>query len=203
MITGDGSVRGVVYCTAIPLPQGKRAAVTSATAASRPDQTTSLRERAVLKVLHSAASRYRPGWLTAQPEDIAHRAYEKLRPRLDAGHVLEDAYLRRTAYTVCIDLVRSERAELRRRQSWGHPAGERQVSPEAAASARQVATHIADCLDALPETRRRVAVLYLQGHGATDISSVLEQPYKRIENLVYRALASLRKCLTTKGVVPP
>lgn len=177
--------------------------MTSPTAAVESRKTTSLRERAVLKVLQSAAARYRPAWLTAQAEDIAHRAYEKLRPRIDAGDVLEDAYLRRTVYTVCIDLVRSERAERRRREAWGHPAGERQVSPEAAASAQQVAAHISDCLDALPDARRRVAVLYLQGHGATDISSVLDEPYKRVENLVYRALAALRKCLTGKGVTPP
>lgn len=70
------------------------------------------------------------------------------------------------------------------------------------ACAAEVARHIGDCLQALPESRRRVAVLYLQGHGATEISALLGEEYKRIENLVYRALAALRKCLLGKGVSP-
>ena len=181
---------------------GMRGATGRGDARERPSRGQQL-DQTVLDALRAAARRHRPAWLGADSDDIAHRAYEKLRPRLEAGERLSSAYLRRTAYTVCIDLVRSERAEQRRREDWGHPALGGQRSPEALASAREVAEHISDCVAALPDARRRAAVLYLQGHGATEIASLLHEPYKRVENLVYRALAALRKCLGAKGVSPP
>jgi RNA polymerase sigma-70 factor (ECF subfamily) len=50
--------------------------------------------------------------------------------------------------------------------------------------------------------RRLAVTLYLQGHTVAEAASILEWPFKRTENLIYRGLADLRACLRCKGLRP-
>ena len=45
-------------------------------------------------------------------------------------------------------------------------------------------------------------MLHLQGHSVPDAARLLGWPAKRTENLVYRGLADLRRCLIAKGHTP-
>ena len=58
------------------------------------------------------------------------------------------------------------------------------------------------CLEQLPESRRLPVVLHLQGFAPTEVSRVLNAPGKRVENLIYRGLIALRRCMAEKGHAP-
>ena len=72
--------------------------------------------------------------------------------------------------------------------------------PERIAASREVGRGIQDCLSQMSRERRLAVTLYLQGHSVPEASRVLDWSAKRTENLVYRGLADLRECLTSKGM---
>jgi RNA polymerase sigma-70 factor (ECF subfamily) len=45
-------------------------------------------------------------------------------------------------------------------------------------------------------------MLHLQGHSLDEICAMLEEPRKKVENLAYRGLADLRRCLKARGIEP-
>ena len=61
---------------------------------------------------------------------------------------------------------------------------------------------IRDCLGGLAEPRRLAVLLHLEGFRAEEASRVLHWDVKRVQNLIYRGLADLRRCLEGKGLVP-
>ena len=81
------------------------------------------------------------------------------------------------------------------------PADQVIAGAEAPAAA-EVGRGIRDCLGNLVRDRRLAVALYLQGHGVPDASRLLAWSAKRTENLVYRGLSDLRRCLTDKGLAP-
>jgi RNA polymerase sigma-70 factor, ECF subfamily len=48
--------------------------------------------------------------------------------------------------------------------------------------------------------RRHAVTLNLQGHSVPDIGRLLGWTAKKAENLVYRGMADLRSCLSSKGI---
>jgi RNA polymerase sigma-70 factor (ECF subfamily) len=42
--------------------------------------------------------------------------------------------------------------------------------------------------------------MYLHGHSVAEVAALLGWRFKKAENLVYRGLADLRRCLATKGL---
>lgn len=44
--------------------------------------------------------------------------------------------------------------------------------------------------------------LHLQGHSVPEVGALLAWTVKKAENLVYRGLADLRSCLSSKGLQP-
>jgi RNA polymerase sigma-70 factor (ECF subfamily) len=44
--------------------------------------------------------------------------------------------------------------------------------------------------------------LHLHGHSLVEAARILDWAAKQTENLVYRGLADLRKCLLAKGIRP-
>lgn len=74
--------------------------------------------------------------------------------------------------------------------------------PATTTAAAEVGRGIRDCLAGMVRDRRLAVALYLQGHGVPDASRLLAWPTKRTENLIYRGLADLRRCLIDKGLNP-
>lgn len=120
--------------------------------------------------------------------------------------VFTASYLRRVAYSTLVDEIRRRR---RRRESpLEEPDGNARdpispaPSPHATAEGRRISESIHGCLQGLLEDRRRAVTLHLQGHSVPQAAEILGWKPKRTENLVYRGLADLRQCLTTKGLNP-
>ena len=84
-----------------------------------------------------------------------------------------------------------------------HPnPGSPSAGPQRQSRANEIGEAILDCLDGVVASRRRCAALYLQGHTVPEIARLLEYPESRVNNLVYRGIADLRRCLEKKGVQP-
>lgn len=79
-----------------------------------------------------------------------------------------------------------------------HAAG----NPERAGADLEIRRALRDCLAGLIRPRRLAVTMHLQGHSIQESARLLDWPSKRIDNLVYRGLGDLRRCLSTKGITP-
>ena len=123
-------------------------------------------------------------------------------PEGEGKPALTPSYLHKVAQTTLID-------ELRRIRRKGEtaldevPASSTPIAPadpERLAISREIGRGIQDCLGAMARDRRLAVTLYLQGHSVPESARLLDWPPKRTENLVYRGLADLRDCLSSKGM---
>jgi RNA polymerase sigma-70 factor (ECF subfamily) len=154
-----------------------------------------------------AVRRVCPPWLSAQSDDIVQVAVLRVMDLARRGEGtlgLRSSYLWRVAYSVTVDEIR----RLRRRREVGleDAAAAADSAPSADPERRQAAARIArglrDCLERLVEDRRLALTLHLQGHSVPEAAALLGWGLKKVENLVYRGLADLRRCLTSKGLTP-
>jgi RNA polymerase sigma-70 factor, ECF subfamily len=158
--------------------------------------------------LARAVARVCPPWLSAQADDIVQaalmRVMEILRAR-EGNQALSSSYLWKTAYSATVDEIRRQR---RRREvsledgAVEATAASRHPDPEAARAAQEIGRELQDCLRRLVEARRLAVVLHLQGHTGPEVARLLGWSEKRVENLIYRGLADLRRCLDAKGLRP-
>jgi len=154
--------------------------------------------------LRACVGRYRPAWLDANADDMVQAAWMRIRRHLDEGNEPPGAsLLARAAYCTVVDEIRRRR---RRREVplddvlVGRAAGG--ADPEQAASDRDTRRGIVDCLSRTTRERRLAVTLYLLGHSVPDAARILAWNPKRAENMVFRGLADLRKCLAAKGLAP-
>lgn len=158
-----------------------------------------------------AVARVCPRWLANQRDDLVQTAMMRVMhivqsqaPRPEGDAPLASSYLHKVAYSVLVDEIRS--VTRRQETDLDHPAVDRSAvvdrDPEREAASREIGLGIQDCLSQLNEDRRLAVTLYLQGHSVPDAARLLDWPAKRTENLVYRGLADLRACLSTKGLRP-
>lgn len=101
-----------------------------------------------------------------------------------------------------VDEIRRHRRR-REESAEGKPdvAGDRSDgNPESAVAAREVAEGLRACLGNLHAPRKLAVTLYLQGHSVPEAASIMKWGAKRAENLVFRGLADLRRCLSMKGL---
>ena len=61
---------------------------------------------------------------------------------------------------------------------------------------------IRDCLSRMSANRGLAVTLYLQGHTAPETGRILGWSLRKTENLIFRGMADLRRCLAGKGVTP-
>lgn len=128
----------------------------------------------------------------------------KIQQKSEGNREFKASYLWRVAYSALIDEIR------RRRRRREEPLEQEQLdsiaeargNPERHYRGRQVGAAIQDCLRRLLRPRRLAVTLYLQGYGVPETANLLGWQRKRAENLVYRGLADLRRCLEGKGVRP-
>ena len=168
-----------------------------------PDELEDLRVRIL-----AAVRRACPGRLSAQVDDIVQTVLARLvlAPRSGEGNPRFSAmYIRKAAYGATVDELR--RLGRRREDPLDVEAeadriASRDAGPEKVAASAEIGRGIRECLTRLVRPRRLAVTLYLQGCSVPESAGLLGWSAKRTENLVYRGLADLRRCLTTKGMRP-
>lgn len=152
-----------------------------------------------------AVERTCPRWLAAEADDLVQNAMIRvleIRRRREGEAEFSSFYLRRAAYSVVVD-------EIRRRRRRGEvpleaegeeppvPAG--RPDPERVSEGRELGRAIRECLGTLVRPRRLAVTLHLQGHRIKEVGQLMAWGAKKAENLIYRGLADLRRCLEEKG----
>ena len=181
---------------------GSNAAVRAADVLE-PAALEDLRRRIVAAVRRTCPTR-----LAAQMDDIVQTVLARLllSPRRGEGNpVFSSMYLTKAVYGATVDEIR--RLGRRREDSLEAVAEADSMAapdagPERRAASAEVARGIRECLAKLVQPRRLAVTLYLQGCSVPEASGLLRWPVKKTENLVYRGLAGLRRCLTMKGFQP-
>ena len=167
------------------------------------EQIADIRARLV-----KAVGRVCPPWLSAQADDLVQVALLRVLDARKGGEGiagLSSSYLSKAAYSAVVDEIRQHR---RRKEVSADEEDGMTVpavanpSPEAAAAARRLGEGMRECMTHLVRPRRLAVTLYLQGHTVPEAGRLLGWTTKKTENLVYRALADLRRCLTAKGMTP-
>jgi RNA polymerase sigma-70 factor (ECF subfamily) len=159
--------------------------------------------------LQRAMRRVCPRWLADRQDDLVQMATMRTleaRRSAEGNHEVATSYLYRVAYTTLIDEIR----RLRRRpevpledaEGTGLEVAAATPGPEQDYAAKQIGRAIRDCLLLLLQPRRLAVTLHLQGHTVPQAAALLGWTAKRTENLLYRGLSDLRRCLEGKGVSP-
>lgn len=115
------------------------------------------------------------------------------------------SYMYRTAMSASIDLIRARREH---RTARGNPLLEleRAEAPgraDAAVESEEQTGGILRLLDELPADRRTALKLHLAGYSAGEIAAMFDWSAGRTRNLLHRALETLRRRLTERGLAPP
>ncbi len=161
---------------------------------------------ALRAALQQRVRRYCPAWMQDEVDDLVQIAWMRLDEtlkknegnRTDAAH-----YVGRLAYCVTVDEIRRRR---RRHEvpveGLEYTLSSEAVDPQRALGAREIGDAIEACLKRLLPRRRSAVAVYLQGHSLRDTGALLGWTAKRAENMVFRGLADLRRCLAGKGIKP-
>lgn len=149
-----------------------------------------------------------PGWLASRRDDMVQavvmRVMDVQRAR-EGNAEISAFYLRKAAHSALVDEIRRlrRRPEVSLEDDSDAPAvAAATLDPERHASGRQTGRAIQSCLGTLVRPRRLAVVLHLQGHSVPEVGKLMSWTDKRAENLVYRGLADLRRCLERNGVTP-
>jgi RNA polymerase sigma-70 factor (ECF subfamily) len=162
------------------------------------------------EALERVVARVCPAWLSAQRDDVVQSAVMRVIQLLEARHGVSEgnppfptSYLYKVGYSAVVDEIRRVR---RRRETDLEDARHVSVAaacdPERTAASMEIGRGIQGCLACMKRERRLAVTLYLQGHTVAETARILDWPFKRTENLVYRGLADLRGCLASKGLRP-
>jgi len=155
--------------------------------------------------LARALARICPPWLAAERDDLAQNAFLRLlelEQRKGPDALTAAGYVWRTAYSVVVDEIRRRRRDRADGSDVEVLPGRGHGDPERTHTAREAARALRACLAALAEPRRVAVMLHLQGHPRLEAAALAGWAAKRFENLAYRGLADLRRCLEQKGVRP-
>jgi RNA polymerase sigma-70 factor (ECF subfamily) len=68
--------------------------------------------------------------------------------------------------------------------------------------AREIGRGVRDCMTTMVPNRCLATTLFLIGHSSPEIGRILGWSLRKTENLVFRGMADLRRCLTSKGITP-
>lgn len=161
------------------------------------------------RALSRAVARVCPAWMATHGEDIVQIAMAKVLRAMERGKAADEigrAYLARVAYNALVDEMRKQ---TRRRALSTVGVDEAPMAlvtdaadPESATASAELGREIRDCLGRMAQSRRLAVTLYLEGRGATEIAEMVDWKRKQADNLVYRGLNDLRRCLTDKGLTP-
>jgi len=179
----------------------QRSTSTSHSRNSQPLTAATLPSR---KCLGDAVRRHCPPWLQSETDDICQTASVRLLRKLREEPVVHASrtYLQRAAKNAVIDAVRSHATRERHHKQVAVVGREGERTPEQLTADRELRHALADHVERLPAARQEAVTMYMGGHGIAEIAKQLGCGTKRIDNLVYRGLRSLRESLTTAGITP-
>jgi len=158
-----------------------------------------------------AVARLCPGWMSQRRDDLVQiavmrvmRINEQRSASNEVNEPLTTSYLYKVAYSVLVDEIRRLRRhpETDLEDDAVAPLAVAKENPERTAASREIGRGIQECLAQMKRERRLAATLHLQGHTVPEAARILDWAVKQTENLVYRGLADLRKCLLAKGIHP-
>lgn len=154
--------------------------------------------------LQDAVRRQCPSWLSADVDDIVQTASIRvlMRQREEPSLLPTVAYLRTVAKNAVIDAARRHGSRTMRHQQAAVVVRDAVRDPEQILLDRELGETLREHLARLPQARRDAITLYVRGYGATEIANRFGCPTKRVENLLYRGLRSLRESLSAAGVSP-
>lgn len=162
-----------------------------------------IRRRILITVRHAC-----PGWMADDAEDVAQNALIKVCQILeregDRKRDLPPSYLWKVACSATVDAIRSRRSRRLEEVSMDGATDPCLVrtedpDPERQTAAAEAGRAIVDCLQRLVAPRRLAAMLHLQGHTVPEAAKLMHWTEAKANNLVYRGIADLRRCLAGKG----
>jgi RNA polymerase sigma-70 factor (ECF subfamily) len=158
-----------------------------------------------------AVARLCPTWLAPRRDDLVQVAVMRVMQLTDRRTAsgegfapLSSSYLYKVAYSVLVDEIRRlrRRPETDLEHATDSPLALATENPERTAASKEIGRGIQACLAGMKRERRLATTLHLQGHTVPEAARILDWAVKQTENLVYRGLADLRKCLLAKGIRP-
>jgi RNA polymerase sigma-70 factor (ECF subfamily) len=151
--------------------------------------------------LARVVARVCPPTLSASREDIVQAALIRILQLGEEDPTLSSSYLWKVAFSATIDELRRQgrRAESPLDDAGDLATASAHPDPERLLRGQQAGEALRACLGALAPSRRRPVTLFLLGHSLVDIAERLGMPVKRTDNLVYRGIADMRRCLRAKG----
>jgi RNA polymerase sigma-70 factor (ECF subfamily) len=161
--------------------------------------------------LARAVARLCPRWMADRRDDLVQTAVmrvmhvtAKRSASGEGNQFLSPSYLYKVAYSVLVDEIRRFR-RLRETDLGDEAAGHAATTtedPERTTESKEIGRGIQGCLARMKRERRLAVTLHLQGHTVVEAARILDWAAKQTENLVYRGLADLRRCLIAKGIRP-
>ena len=158
-----------------------------------------------------AVARLCTGWSPQRRDDLVQVAVMRVMQvtaKRNAGteenERLASSYLYKVAYSVLIDEIRRLRRHPETSLDDGAvaPVAIARDDPERTALSSEIGRAVQACLSAMKRERRLATTLHLQGHTVAEAARILDWGAKQTENLVYRGLADLRRCLLARGIRP-
>jgi RNA polymerase sigma factor (sigma-70 family) len=129
------------------------------------------------------------------------------RARKDGLRDLSAGYVRRTAISAALDIIRRRRVDrnvpLDESESGAQPLTARTAGPAELLDQSELAQRVARAVDGLAPPRRAAVRLYLDGYRREEIAELLHWSDARTRNLLYRGLADLRTVLLAQGIGAP
>jgi RNA polymerase sigma-70 factor (ECF subfamily) len=161
----------------------------------------------VRRTLERAVGRACPSWLADRRDDIIQNALIRVTEilgRSEESEIRTTSYLWKVAYTATVNEIRRVR---RQREDSVEPEilehhNASSADPERESVSREIGEAIRGCLGDMLEPRRLAVLMHLYGYGLKKTAGVLGWVPKRADNLLYRGMADLRKCLVGKGIKP-
>lgn len=126
------------------------------------------------------------------------------RARKDGLRDLSAGYVRRTAISAALDIIRRRRTNcnvsLDDDESVAAPLASTTAGPGELLDQSELAQRVTRAVDALAPARRVVVRMHLQGYKREEIAELLRWSEAKTRNLLYRGLADLRSALIAEGI---
>ncbi len=153
-----------------------------------------------------AVRRTCPRWLADRAEDVVQSAMLRLlrHPGGENPALGNPSYVWRVAYTATVDEIRRARREPDQISEESDVHDGEGAAPARGAGRGTASPALGEalraCLRRLHEARRHAVLLHFHGFALDESARLLGCDRKRLENLRYRGLSDLRRCLEEHGV---
>lgn len=126
------------------------------------------------------------------------------RARKDGLRDLSAGYVRRTAISAALDIIRRRRADrnvsIEDDLTGAPPLATLAAGPAELLDQSELVQRIARAVDGLAPPRRAAVRMYLNGYRREEIGELLRWSDAKTRNLLYRGLADLRAALLAQGI---